>query len=161
VTAQASPLSFTSVGPAVVDGTRLWQDIAIGFEHVIDDDGVLHLRTDTDGQPIPRQYRLPLVVTAKDVVEAISRVTQELGRHDLTLDTVAEGSYDVQLHEDIMLRLITAVLGEHTVVDIARDPTVAPADFEDLMGALLELWGFDTLLAEMFPGAEGATGPFD
>jgi hypothetical protein len=161
VTGAASPLAFTSVGPAVADGTRLWQDIAIGFEHVIDDDGVLHLRTDADGNAIPRTYRLPLVVTAKDVIEAVSRVTHELTRHELTLDALADGEYRVELHEDLMLRLITAVLGEDTVINIAKDPTVAPEDFEQLMRALLELWGFDTLLADMFPGAEAAPDPFE
>lgn len=156
-----APLAFTTVGPAVADGTRLWQDIAIGFEHTVDDAGVLHLTLSDKGEAIPRVYRLPMVVTAKDVVEAIGRVTQELARHNLTLDTVADGKYQVELHEDIMLRLITAVLGEDTVVNIAADPTVAPADFDALMAALLELWGFDTLLADMFPEAEGRSGPFD
>jgi hypothetical protein len=156
MTAPSSPLAFTKVGPAVADGTRLWQDIAIGFEHTVDD-GVLHLTLSDTGQPIPRVYRLPLVVTARDVVDAIGRVTQELARHNLTIDAVAETGYRVELHEDIMLRLISAVLGDNTIVTIASDPTVAPEDFEGLMEALLELWGFDTLLDEMFPGARGAS----
>lgn len=161
MTGSASPLAFTTVGPAVADGARLWQDIAIGFEHTVDDDGVLHLATDADGQPIPRTYRLPLVVTAKDALDALSRVAAALASYGTDIDGVAAGAYDAHAHEDVMLALITGMLGMDAVERIAADPTVAPDDFEELMGALLAMWGFDTLLAELFPGAEDAgDGPF-
>ena len=156
-----APLSFTTSGPAVVDGARLWQDVAIGFEHEVDADGVLHLVRTADGDPVPRTYRLPLVVTARDAVEALGRVAATLARHGTDLEGVVAGTYDVHAHEDVMLALITAMLGVDTVERIAADPTVAPDDFEGLMRALLDVWGFDTLLAELFPGAEDAgTGPF-
>jgi hypothetical protein len=162
VTAPApAPLRFTTSGPAVADGARLWQDVVIGFEHEVDADGVLHLTVDGSGDPVPRTHRLPLVVTARDAVEALGRVSVTLARHGTSLDGVAAGDYDVHAHEDVMLALITAMLGVDTVERIAADPTVAPDDFEQLMRALLDVWGFDTLLGDLFPGAEAAgTGPF-
>jgi hypothetical protein len=152
---------FTTAGPAVADGTRLWLDVEVGFEHTVGEDGVVTLRRDDDGELVARTYRLPMVVTARDAIEATNRVVGALAKFGETLDSVSTGAYRVDVHEDVMLTLISAMLGEPTVLAIAKDPTVAPADFEALMEHLLEVWGFDVLLDDLFGDAGGALDPKD
>lgn len=149
---------FTTAGPAVADGQRLWTDIEIGFKHTVDLEGVVELVKDTEGNPIPIKYRLPLIVTAKDAIEATNRVVQALAAHGETLRTVSTGSYKIEIHEDVMLALISALLGADTVFSIAKDPTVNPADFEQLMEHLLDVWGFNVLLEDLF-GKSGELDP--
>jgi hypothetical protein len=148
---------FTAAGPAVADGQRLWLDVEIGFEHTVDAEGVVSVVVDVDGNPVTRSYRLPLVVTARDAIEASNRVVATLAKYGETLQSVSAGAYRVDVHEDVMLSLITALVGESTVFTIAKDPTVDPADFEALMEHLLDVWGFGTLLTDLF----GDGGEFD
>lgn len=151
--------SFLTGGPAVKHGERLWEDVQIGFEHTVVD-GVAFYPQDEDGQPVyvPRVRRFPARLTPGDHVRAAAQVRRYTADAGIDL-TAVDGEQRIDAKEDVMVRLVSAVIGDTTLWDIYEDLTVTPEDFNALMEHLLDLWGWQTLMRDLF-GEEADSFPF-
>lgn len=129
----SAALNFNSTQPKPVS---LWRDITIGWEHDIVDGEVVY-RHDSDGNPIPKVYRIPGAVTGKDLIDRAQKLPKE------RLEALQRGETPALFEISGML------VGDDIITEIGSDPTVPPATFYAFLGSLVE--GLD---AAQFTGAQ-------
>jgi hypothetical protein len=118
----SAALDFNSAPPT--DGTALWRTVTIGWEHEVIDDTVV-LTRGADGSPVARTYRIPTHVTAKQLIDGASGLSEE------RLAAMQSGGMAG------MLELADLVLGGKIVETVASDPTVPTEAFVRFLNAVL------------------------
>lgn len=168
-------LRFAGEAPAVPAGAPVWIDVEIGREYTVvesvDEDGnpvgVIEYVLDDAGKPKMRSHRLPVAVTARHMIDAVARVQTVLNDHGWGDDGFAAGVDAAEVRYDLWVGLMGAMLtpvdgtiedGFAVVAEIANDVTVSPQEFEELCGALIDMWGFgqivDDYLAAIAKGTD-------
>jgi hypothetical protein len=120
----SAALNFNSEPPAD-DSIRLWQTVSIGWEHEVDDDGNVVLTRDKQGQAIARTYTVPTHITAQQLIERASTMT------DAQRKVLEAGGLPG------MLEISGLLVGSDTIMKIGADPTVPTPAFLKFIEALV------------------------
>jgi hypothetical protein len=129
----SAALNFNGDSPKPV---RLWREVTIGWEHDVQEGEIVY-RTDENGNPIPKAYKIPSTVVGKDLIDRAQKLP-----HD-RLKALQDGGIPGLFEISGML------VGDDVIEQIGTDPTVAPAAFFAFLESLVS--GLD--LAEI-AGAE-------
>lgn len=112
----------------------MWEDVAIGYEHTIDDaTGDVVYTIDDNGDRVPRIYRIRVRRTPREVLVKVGKITRE----DL-LAALTDGF-------EGLAGLLSKLAGR-VVDDVLDDPTVDPAAANAFLGWLGEVYGLMSIL---------------
>lgn len=120
-----------------------WIDIEAGWEHDLDGDDIVIL-ADANGLPIPRVWRFPATLTARQIQDAV----RSIGETRL-VELTQQGGIDAAVE------LVGAVIGPEIVMALATDPTVAPEVFGPIILKVIDAWG----LGEAVPPSDTPNQP--
>ena len=134
--------SFNSTPPT--PGRReMWRTIEVGWSYTTDGDDII-ISADENGNPIPRTYRVPATLTSGQLLDALRTVGAD------RLESLAqEGGLDAAVE------LLGAIVGDDTLLTIAKDPTVEPDTFTNVLLDLIESLN----LADAIPGGGPGNPP--
>lgn len=122
--------------PPQVGRRELWRWVEIGWlyeEHGEE----IEILADEHGNPIPRSYKVPASLTSQQLIAAVEKVGQK------RLDELSKsGTIEASVE------LLGAIIGDSTILDIAKDPTVEASAFADFISDLVESLRLD----EAVPG---------
>lgn len=108
---------------------KLVTTYTIGWEHdLIDDDEGVHIcfHVDEDGHKVPRRYRIPVRLTAKEVFSRSKTLAPE------TLQGLATGDIEA------LMELLDVMVGGGIVEAVGTDPTVPTDEFLRFLNWLVD-----------------------
>lgn len=117
----------------------MWRTVEIGYKCSFEGDDY-EVLADEQGEPIPCTYRIPVTLTANQLVNAMTA----LGGPD-KLEELARGG-----DMEAAVELLGAIVGADILLEIASNPTVTPDEYATFLMFLIQTLD----LSQALPGGD-------